>query len=285
MKLSRSDLPIVVALVLLVLAGCSGFTAQGTRTPTDVPVGSAAVPVGTDTSATGTPTPPTDTPTAPPESDADGDGFTACEERELLAGADPGRMDVYVEIDWTAGARPDADALAELVAVYDDAPVENPGGEPGIALHLVYSDELPARDRPLSTLNLTHYADSFDNAGRGYHHAMFVEAVTGSALGRGVRGTILVQRVVPNRSPTLHANVFAHELGHSLGLTRRAFTGVDNFSLPFERYPSVMSQVGVFETIRFSNGTHHEDDFDDWGYLDENLYVPATGRLADAPAC
>lgn len=195
-------------------------------------------------------------------------------------------MDVYVEIDWTAGARPSREDLRALVAVYDDAPVQNPSGEPGVALHLVYSDELPARERPLPTFNVTDYADSFDNAGRGYHHAVFVERVQGNALGRGVRGTVLVQRAIPDRSPTVYVNVFAHELGHSLGLTRQVFTGVDNFSLPFRRYPSVMSQVGVFETIRLSDGTHHEDDFDDWGYLNENLYTPDTSRLAnESSAC
>ncbi len=289
-----SDRPLALAVALLVvLAGCSGLAPPETGTPTETPPSLTPTATTPATATSGTSAPPTDprptpTPTATPAptSDRDGDGFTACEERRLLDDANPERMDVYVEIDWTAGARPSREDLRALVAVYDDAPVHNPNGDPGVDLHLVYDDELPARDRPLPTFNVTDYAGHFDNDGRGYHYALFVERVAGNALGRGVRGTILVQRAIPDRSPTLYVNVFAHELGHSLGLTRRVFTGVDNFSLPFRRYPSVMSQVGVFETLRLSDGTHHEDDFDDWGYLDENLFTPDTSRLAnESSAC
>jgi len=36
--------------------------------------------------------------TSAPAEDADGDGFTVCEERHLLDGAEVGRMDIYVEV-------------------------------------------------------------------------------------------------------------------------------------------------------------------------------------------
>lgn len=275
---------LLVAL-LVVLAGCSGLAPQ--TTPTDAQMGTATVPstdapspAETASASTATATPPT------PESaaDPDGDGFTNCEERELLDDADPDRMDVYVEIDWTAGARPNVEEVRELVALYDDAPVENPG-EDGIALHLVFDDRLPARDRPLDTGNFSAYTEYFDNEGRGYRHAVFVETIENNPLGRGDPESILVQRVIPNGSQGLHVNVFAHELGHSLGLTRQVFEGVDNFTMPYERYPSVMSYHGLRETRSLSDGTAGPSDFDDWGYLDANLTVPDTDRLEDAPAC
>lgn len=262
--------------LLVVVAGCNGYAGPET-------------PVGTSPAGTGVPGTSTETPSTAseptPYPDRDGDGFSACQERELLVDATPGRVDIYVEVDWTAGAKPDTDEMRELVALYDEAPVDNPNGEQGVDLHVVYSDELPGRDRPLAPENATRYDEHFDNAGRGYHHAVFVEEVEGSAMGRAADGTVLVQREAPNQSRGFHVNVFAHELGHSLGLTYQVFAGVDNYTIPYDRYPSVMNPAGLYETRSFSNGSNSPGDFDDWGYLGENLSVPDTGRLQDGPAC
>lgn len=252
-------------------------------TPTDVPVGSADVPAGSRTPPAASPTTATPKSTATPDPDPDGDGFTDCEERRLLADANSERMDVYVEVDWTAGARPNVEELRELVAVYDHAPVENPSGEAGIALHLVFGDRLPAREGPLGLSNASSYDGAFDDAGRGDHHAVFVGEFE-AAFGKADPGSLVVQRLYPNRSATFHVDVFAHELGHSLGLTREVFEGVDN-SFPYEQYPSVMNRRGVYQTRSSSNGSAGPDDFDDWAYHAEHLYVPDTSRPAERSAC
>lgn len=249
--------------LLVVLAGCSTFAP-----PTDAP---------TAPDATASPTPLAD----------DRDGFTDCQER-ALTDADPDRMDVYVEIDWTAGAKPAPEQLQRLVAVYGDAPVANPSGERGVDLHLVYSDELPASDSPVDHTNVSWYRQRhFDNAGRGYHYALFVEDVAGDTKGKGDAGTIIVQHRNPEQAEGFYVRLFAHELGHSLGLTREVHDGVDNRTVPYETYPSVMSYAGVYEagTLDFSNGSKGPGDFDDWGYLAGNLTVPDTSRLERSGDC
>lgn len=86
--------------------------------------------------------------------DSDGDGTAD----HFLAGADPLRKDIYVEIDWmdcaVAGSdcapgdvhshQPRAAAIAAVVTAFDAANVQNPGGRPdGIALHLELGNAVP----------------------------------------------------------------------------------------------------------------------------------------------
>jgi uncharacterized repeat protein (TIGR01451 family) len=83
--------------------------------------------------------------------DSDGDGTVDL----VLAGADPMRKDIYVEIDWmdcsvagsdcaagdTHSHQPKAAAVQAVVDAFDDANVANPGGRPdGINLHLELSN-------------------------------------------------------------------------------------------------------------------------------------------------
>ncbi|WP_436911177.1 hypothetical protein [Halosimplex marinum] len=258
--MSRSERTAVVFL-LVALAGCQAIGG----------------PAPVETSVRTTVDPPYS-----PGSDLDEDGLTACQER-ALAGADPGRMDVFVEVDWTAGARPDPAELDRLRAVYDAAPVHNPSGERGVALHVALDEQLPARQRPLAVDNLSAYASRhFDADGRGVHYALFVNEIRGDAYGHGENGTLVVQRDAENRSERFVTQVFAHELGHSLGLVPGVFDGIDSWDRPVERYPSVMNRRVAAETDRlgFSDGSNGAGDFDDWGYLDRNLYDPNASRLA-----
>ena len=225
--------------------------------------------------------------TPPPNSDVDGDGFTVCEERKLLDGAEVGRMDIYVEVDWTEGNRPDPAEFDRLTDVYDTAPVDaSHGATPGMNLHITYGEPVPARSDPFGLDELHDYRREYlENAGRGYHYALFVEEVEPPAFGREDEGHLLVQSRLLDSQRTL-TQVFAHELGHALGLTRDVFEGVDSARThPFEEYPSVMNYDTEDELLDFSDGTNSEADFDDWGYLAENLSVPDTGALETTDDC
>jgi hypothetical protein len=140
--------------------------------------------------------------TPPPNSDVDGDGFTVCEERKLLDGAEVGRMDIYVEVDWTEGNRPDPAEFDRLTDVYDTAPVDaSHGATPGMNLHITYGEPVPARSDPFGLDELHDYRrEYFENAGRGYHYALFVEEVEPPAFGREDEGHLLVQSRLPDSS-------------------------------------------------------------------------------------
>jgi len=225
--------------------------------------------------------------TPAPAEDIDGDGFTVCEERQLLDGAEVGRIDIYVEVDWTEGYRPDPAELDRVKDVYETAPVDaSHGADPGMNLHITYGETVPAQSEPFGLDDLHDYKrEYFENAGRGYHYALFVEEVEPPAFGRVDDGHVLVQSRLSDsqRSPTF---VFAHELGHALGLTRDVFEGVDSARThSFEEYPSVMNYHAEDGNLDFSEGNNSEADFDDWSYLADNLSVPETGALETPDEC
>lgn len=248
----------------LTIAGCSDAGNGTSGTPSD------ASPTGSDERST-----------PAPAEDVDGDGFTVFEERHLLDGAEVGRMDIYVEVDWTEGCRPDPAELDRVTDVYETAPVDaSHGADPGMNLHITYGETVPAQSEAFDLEDLRDYKrEYFENAGRGYHYALFVEEVQPPAFGRADDGQVLVQSRLSDsqRSTT---QVFAHELGHALGLTRDVFEGVDSKRThSFDEYPSVMNSHVNDGYLDFSEGDNSEADFDDWGYLEENLYVPPTGAL------
>ena len=89
--------------------------------------------------------------------DGDGDGIPDCweedgipvetEDGDLLSyelpGADPERKDLYLEVDHMAGFAPEPGSLEDVVGAFAAAPVGNPDGSTGIALHIELDDEVP----------------------------------------------------------------------------------------------------------------------------------------------
>ena len=71
--------------------------------------------------------------------DGDGDGDVDLE----LPGADPDHKDLYVEVDYMPFHRPSDEVVAEVVAAFAAAPLDNPDGEGGIDLHVEVDDEVP----------------------------------------------------------------------------------------------------------------------------------------------
>lgn len=256
----------------LATAGCSDAGNGTSETPGE------ASPPGSDEQST-----------PAPHRDVDGDGFTVCEERQLLDGSEVGRKDIYVEVDWTQGHRPDPAELNRVKDVYETAPVDaSHGANPGMNLHITYGGTVPAQSEPFGLDDLHDYkGEYFENAGRGYHYALFVEEVEPPAFGRADEGHVLVQSRLPDSQPSV-TQVFAHELGHALGLTRDVFEGVDSRRThSFEEYPSIMNYAGIGRDgyLGFSGGNNSEADFDDWGYLEESLSVPETGALETTDEC
>jgi hypothetical protein len=88
-----------------------------------------------------------------PGVDTDGDGIPDTWEQAgetpsgaSLPGADPDRMDLYVQLNYGSDVDPlDRDERRALRAVWSDMPVENPDGSTGIDVHLVYRGDRAGR--------------------------------------------------------------------------------------------------------------------------------------------
>jgi hypothetical protein len=91
----------------------------------------------------------------------------------------------------------------------------------------------------------------------------------------------------PRTQRTILASVVLHELGHSLGFGPNTLGGIDNFSykrkfIPVKErrqylekwgnYKSVMNYYYIFDKkiVDFSDGTHGENDQNDW----DLIYLP-----------
>jgi hypothetical protein len=216
--------------------------------------------------------------TGPGRRDTDGDGFAdGLEVRagSRLPGADPRRFDVYLEVDVAPGCSA-ADQIARTTAAFADAPVENPDGTTGITLHVergahpvegpVFLSPHEGPHNDLADLRRTQ----FDHEGEGYHYLVVATETTTGYFGGHRNGTML--------ATCGSGDTFMHELGHGLGLDGGVHAPIDNASVAFGSYPSVMNYNRRGDVYRFSDGTHGPHDFDDWGY------VAMQGRTPDHQA-
>ncbi|GAA1011165.1 hypothetical protein Aple_056670 [Acrocarpospora pleiomorpha] len=113
--------------------------------------------------------------------DSDGDGFTDYEEfrgRDFnndnvvdmtLPDADPTRRDIYVEIDWMAGLKPQPGVLSRVEQVFNNALVTNTQtGASGLALHLIEDEQVPFAARiDFADVRPTGTYDDFDDIKQG----------------------------------------------------------------------------------------------------------------------
>jgi len=209
--------------------------------------------------------------------DTDGDGLSDAVEilNPELSEANPVRMDVFVEVDYIAGHRPDNATLAMVEDAFADAPIDNPDGSEGITLHVIVGDEIPTAART-DIDELDRIAGNHLDNDDGYHYAV---AVADAAIdGRDVGGVAsftnrqsdgrFIFQVYGNDEAT--ASVFMHELGHSLGLHPDQYGGIDSAEIPYTEYRSVMNYDAPSDALEFSSGP----PFDDWAYIAEHLYTP-----------
>jgi len=90
-------------------------------------------------------------------------------------------------------------------------------------------------------------------------------------------GTIRLYRLSETKRTIAIASLFMHELGHQLGLFWGDFHGIDNESCNFPwrkgwwiyaNYKSCMNYRYAWSLIDYSDGSHGEVDYNDWGNLD-----------------
>ncbi|GAB3689473.1 hypothetical protein GCM10028857_24860 [Salinarchaeum chitinilyticum] len=218
--------------------------------------------------------------TDPTDDDTDGDGLLdgpEVHQTQLYPGADPLRTDVYVEVDVMQGTSLPYTDRSEIVDRFANAPISNPDGSTGISLHFEHSDVVPAESTTSWEGSYQNYRAAYkDYGGEGYHYLLIVEDAYSS--GTNVAGVA--------SSPDMMVQYFAyedytgstvmHELGHSLGLYSSTFNGVDSYRYDYWEYPSVMNYNAPGDAYGFSNGDASIYDFDDWGYIEDNMYTPPT---------
>jgi hypothetical protein len=217
--------------------------------------------------------------TDPSTADTDGDGLrdgVEAADAGPLADADPLARDVFIELDYMRGERPSKDAIALVEERFADAPVENPDGSTGVTLHVVVDDAVPREPATGELDSLRLRLAHFDNESRGYHHALVaVDArlANTSVAGFATTGHVVTQTTGGDGDAYTtrgQAHVLMHELGHALGLSAERYAGIDSYAVPYDRYTSIMNYNAPWEDLGYST----DDPFDDWAYLDENMYAP-----------
>ncbi len=193
-------------------------------------------------------------------------------------GANPLRKDIFVEIDWFEDAtncalhnhRPTPVMLELAIEMFARAPVMNPDGSLGISLHVDYGQggaftggNLIGNSSSLTYLQLdsaflTLKAANFADARRHiFHYSVWTHELTSGVggiaeldgddfmVGAGIvscPGFQILNSGVPGG---VHAEIFAHELGHNLGLGHGgdSYDGCNNKP----NYPSIMNyRTGYF---------------------------------------
>ena len=222
--------------------------------------------------------------TDPMYSDTDNDGLPDGSEvhnGELYPDADPLRTDIYVEVDSMVGKSLPDDEAAEIVKRYDQANVSNPDGSTGFSLHFVESDTVPKEHRTDSTGSYRDYRNQyFNRSSQGYHYLLIVKDAYSDGndvSGVAGRGEMLVQSY--ERYDDVTGRVVMHELGHSVGLMPQAFDGIDSAKYAYEEYPSVMNYNHDPRGYGYSDGSNSPNDFDDWSYIEANLFTPSVSEV------
>lgn len=229
--------------------------------------------------------------TDPTDPDTDGDGLadgvevaalddtgaTAPDDAPATApeGADPLRMDVFVELDYMGEAEPSPEAIALVTEAYADAPVGNPDGSTGISLHVTVDDRIPTDDRTEWAEMDGLMTEYFDREGMGYRYAVAVLDVrangtdaAGAAVSGAENGQFMFETVPAGETNATRrtASVFMHELGHSVGIASGTFEGVDSEAVWYALYQSVMNYNAPADAVRYSDR--------DWEFIAENMYTP-----------
>ena len=227
-----------------------------------------------------------------PPRDSDGDGlWDEWETRGIdfdrdgivdltLPGANPQYKDLYIEIDYmgsdgTHDHRPDPDALNDVIAAFRNAPVQNPNGTRGIALHIEVDEEIPHQDvihvwSDFDAVKRNHFGTAAQRADPNsanileakrlaYRYCLFIHqyalwngthwvTTTSSGIAELPGNDFIVSLgAFTNHRGTRdeQAGTFMHELGHTLGLRHG---GGDNINGK-PNYLSIMSYTRQFSNF------------------------------------
>ena len=218
--------------------------------------------------------------TNPNNLDTDGDGLLdgwevkGVNDIDLKAlGADPRKKDVFVEMDFmerstaTRGLAPSADVIRRIIQVFANAPVSNPDGTRGIALHLELGNRVTFDDdlNPYTTEFAALKRLNFDTKRAPVFHYMIWANAYGGDTSSGVSMDIpssdfmvTLGRWDGGKGGTEDQKVgtFIHEFGHNLGLKHG---GSDNVNFK-PNHISVMNyrwqMRGVLFNGRLGNFTY-----------------------------
>lgn len=208
-----------------------------------------------------------------PSRDTSGDGYPdyLLETAPPLAEHDPnpGRYNVFVEVDYMEGCNPEP-TVNRTVAAFADAPVENANGSTGIDLHVTIEEEVPRAaivtpaETQLDAPSAQQYRkQAHHRADRGYHYVLFVHNAGPFDGFRHADDELLIVECGSG-------DTFMHELGHALGLSSTD-PAIDSRSVDFEAYPSTMNYNRPQDHFEFSTGNASDIDNDDWGTIARSL--------------
>ena len=212
--------------------------------------------------------------------DTDGDGLSdgvEVNEPGNITDADPLHMDLFVELDYMAGQKPDRAALDLVVERYANAPIQNPDNESGITLHVVIDEQVPSENVTTADSLLKVGRENFDNFAKGYYYGVFV--VDAQLDGNDTTGfaTETAMAIQHFDEDDEEAHIFMHELGHAVGLSEDVYRGIDSKEVSYSSYPSAMNYDSDFDVYRYATGEN--TTFDDWAYIEANFVQPPTIRL------
>jgi hypothetical protein len=213
--------------------------------------------------------------------DVDGDGERSAAADLILQGADPRRMNIYVEVDAIAGTNLVEAALRDVEAQFAKVPnskVGNPDGRPGIILRL----EKDETDLPLSLglyseadgcgmpeevddLKADHFGTAAQRAGEGivslkakvYRYAIVggelsgeASSASGTASAFGPDLLVTMGSFFPvDGTRDEQAATIMHELGHTFGLGHGgAWDGTPDHDNYKPNYHSVMNYTWQFRS-------------------------------------
>ncbi|SMF66076.1 hypothetical protein SAMN02745866_04247 [Alteromonadaceae bacterium Bs31] len=179
--------------------------------------------------------------TNPYSSDTDGDRISDAAELFGINGVDlryfgenaanPRRKDVFMEIDYYPGLKPDQAAIDTVIEAFANAPVSNHDGSMGISLNVDLNQQISASDadsdlNPVWTdfdLIKNKYFSSRRNA--LFHYALFANQFNSggwSGISRGIPGHDFIVSLgtwsTPGGTLLQQTGTLMHEFGHNLGL-------------------------------------------------------------------
>ena len=142
-----------------------------------------------------------------------------------MLGASPRHRDIFVQLDYGSAAakqQTTCKGLDQLYTAFKKAPLSNPDGKRGIALHLDAGKTCPSRKYNLGGSRVASISSCIDYGGlqqafaENRVHVFHLAGVISGCVGEG--GTAQESNILSINDVQYMPFVLMHELGHNLGL-------------------------------------------------------------------